>query len=140
MVISALTLGAALTTILFVKEVHSSHTPSLIPTNTPHQTYHPDKTTNPSAPEAFDRLKKAQTALLDEKERSRLDEAIADARRQRGCFRAEAADEHRRWLPFHPATGRGEHGAQLAGGTIGSRPVALVDGDDVGAGGEHGPG
>ena len=45
MVISALTLGAALTTILFVKEVHSSPTPSLIPTNTPHQTYHPDKTT-----------------------------------------------------------------------------------------------
>jgi len=41
---------------------------------------HPDKTTNPSAPEAFDRLKKAQTELLDEKARTRLDEAIADAR------------------------------------------------------------
>lgn len=41
---------------------------------------HPDKTSNPSAPDAFDRLKKAQTALLDEKERERLDEAIADAR------------------------------------------------------------
>lgn len=41
---------------------------------------HPDKTSNPQAPEAFDRLKKAQTALLDEKERPRLDEAIADAR------------------------------------------------------------
>ncbi|KAF2401327.1 DnaJ-domain-containing protein [Trichodelitschia bisporula] len=41
---------------------------------------HPDKTTNPSAPEAFDRLKKAQTELMDEKARTRLDEAIADAR------------------------------------------------------------
>jgi len=41
---------------------------------------HPDKTTNPLAPEAFDRLKKAQTELLDEKARVRLDEAIADAR------------------------------------------------------------
>ena len=41
---------------------------------------HPDKTTNPSAPEAFDRLKKAVTQLQDEKERSKLDEAIADAR------------------------------------------------------------
>lgn len=41
---------------------------------------HPDKTSNPLAPDAFDRLKKAQTALLDEKERERLDEAIADAR------------------------------------------------------------
>jgi len=41
---------------------------------------HPDKTTNPSAPDAFDRLKKAQTELMDEKHRERLDEAIADAR------------------------------------------------------------
>ncbi|OCL07053.1 heat shock protein DNAj [Glonium stellatum] len=41
---------------------------------------HPDKTSNPSAPEAFDRLKKAQTELMDEKARARLDEAIADAR------------------------------------------------------------
>ncbi|KAI9842504.1 MAG: hypothetical protein M1837_007098 [Sclerophora amabilis] len=41
---------------------------------------HPDKTSNPSAPDAFDRLKKAQNSLLDEKERTRLDEAIADAR------------------------------------------------------------
>jgi DnaJ homolog subfamily C member 8 len=41
---------------------------------------HPDKTSNPAAPEAFDRLKKAQTVLMDEKERARLDEAIADAR------------------------------------------------------------
>lgn len=41
---------------------------------------HPDKTTNPSAPEAFDRLKKAQTELMDDKARARLDEAIADAR------------------------------------------------------------
>ena len=41
---------------------------------------HPDKTKNPSAPDAFDRLKKAQTQLLDEKERAKLDEAISDAR------------------------------------------------------------
>lgn len=41
---------------------------------------HPDKTTNPKAPEAFDRLNKAQTALLDEKQRAELDEHIADAR------------------------------------------------------------
>ena len=41
---------------------------------------HPDKTTNPQAPEAFDRLKKAQTTLMDEKQRTTLDEAIADAR------------------------------------------------------------
>jgi DnaJ homolog subfamily C member 8 len=32
------------------------------------------------APDAFDRLKKAQTELMDEKHRERLDEAIADAR------------------------------------------------------------
>jgi len=41
---------------------------------------HPDKTTNPRAPDAFDRLKKAQGELLDEKHRERLDESIADAR------------------------------------------------------------
>ncbi|CAK7228156.1 DnaJ sub C member 8 [Sporothrix bragantina] len=41
---------------------------------------HPDKTRNPRAPDAFDRLKKAQTELMDEKHRERLDEAIADAR------------------------------------------------------------
>ena len=41
---------------------------------------HPDKTKNPQAPEAFDRLKKAQTALLDEAQRKHLDECIADAR------------------------------------------------------------
>ena len=41
---------------------------------------HPDKTSNPRAPDAFDRLKKAQTSLLDEKERTHLDECIADAR------------------------------------------------------------
>jgi DnaJ homolog subfamily C member 8 len=42
---------------------------------------HPDKTRNPQAPEAFDRLKKAQTELMDEKIRGQLDEVIADARR-----------------------------------------------------------
>ena len=41
---------------------------------------HPDKTSNPSAPTAFDKLKKAQTELMDEKARARLDECIADAR------------------------------------------------------------
>lgn len=41
---------------------------------------HPDKTKNPQAPDAFDRLAKAQQELLDEKTRERLDEAIADAR------------------------------------------------------------
>jgi DnaJ family protein C protein 8 len=42
---------------------------------------HPDKTANPLAPEAFDRLKKAQELLTDDAARERLDEAIADARR-----------------------------------------------------------
>src|SRR5438034_3560145 len=41
---------------------------------------HPDKTKNPSAPDAFDRLKKAQVTLLDEAQRKHLDECIADAR------------------------------------------------------------
>ncbi|KEZ40487.1 hypothetical protein SAPIO_CDS8375 [Scedosporium apiospermum] len=41
---------------------------------------HPDKTRNPRAPDAFDRLRKAQTELMDEKHRARLDESIADAR------------------------------------------------------------
>jgi DnaJ family protein C protein 8 len=41
---------------------------------------HPDKTKNPLAQDAFDRMKKAYDELLDEKHRERLDEAIADAR------------------------------------------------------------
>lgn len=41
---------------------------------------HPDKTKNPNAPEAFDRLKKAESALMDEKQRKHLDECISDAR------------------------------------------------------------
>ncbi|KAL8732523.1 MAG: hypothetical protein Q9166_002737 [cf. Caloplaca sp. 2 TL-2023] len=41
---------------------------------------HPDKTSNPSAPTAFDRLKKAQTELMDTKHRTHLDECISDAR------------------------------------------------------------
>jgi DnaJ family protein C protein 8 len=41
---------------------------------------HPDKTSNPRAPDAFDRLKKAVTELGEEKHRERLDESIADAR------------------------------------------------------------
>lgn len=41
---------------------------------------HPDKTPNPRAPDAFDRLANAHQTLLDEKKRERLDEDIADAR------------------------------------------------------------
>ncbi|KAL9613892.1 MAG: hypothetical protein Q9167_001570 [Letrouitia subvulpina] len=41
---------------------------------------HPDKTSNPQAPDAFDRLKKAQTQLLESSTRSHLDECISDAR------------------------------------------------------------
>ncbi|KAF7196663.1 J domain-containing protein spf31 [Pseudocercospora fuligena] len=41
---------------------------------------HPDKTKNPNAQDAFDRLAKAHQMLLDEKERAKLDEAIGDAR------------------------------------------------------------
>jgi DnaJ family protein C protein 8 len=42
---------------------------------------HPDKTKNPMAPDAFDRLKKAEAALQDDKKREVLDKAFADARR-----------------------------------------------------------
>lgn len=41
---------------------------------------HPDKSANPLAPSAFDRLKKAQVSLLDPPSRTHLDECIADAR------------------------------------------------------------
>ena len=41
---------------------------------------HPDKSSNPNAPTAFDRLKKAQSTLLDSAARTSLDESIADAR------------------------------------------------------------
>ncbi|KAL9021408.1 MAG: hypothetical protein Q9185_001416 [Variospora sp. 1 TL-2023] len=41
---------------------------------------HPDKTSNPLAPSAFDRLKKASSELQDAKQRAHLDECIADAR------------------------------------------------------------
>jgi DnaJ family protein C protein 8 len=41
---------------------------------------HPDKSSNPYAQDAFDRLAKAYQTLLDEKERALLDEAISDAR------------------------------------------------------------
>ena len=41
---------------------------------------HPDKSSNPLAPSAFDRLKKAQVTLLDASARTHLDECIADAR------------------------------------------------------------
>lgn len=42
---------------------------------------HPDKTKNPKAPDAFDRLKKAESDLMDPKIRERLDTAFATARR-----------------------------------------------------------
>ncbi|VVT53795.1 uncharacterized protein SAPINGB_P003753 [Magnusiomyces paraingens] len=42
---------------------------------------HPDRTKNPRAPDAFDRLKKAETALADEETRTALDSAFTDARR-----------------------------------------------------------
>lgn len=41
---------------------------------------HPDKSSNPRAQEAFDRLAQAHQALLDDALRAKLDEAIADAR------------------------------------------------------------
>ncbi|KAK3678032.1 DnaJ sub C member 8 [Recurvomyces mirabilis] len=41
---------------------------------------HPDKSSNPQAPDAFDRLAAAYQALLDTKKRAILDEAISDAR------------------------------------------------------------
>ena len=41
---------------------------------------HPDKTKNPNATDAFDRLAAAHQLLLDEKRRNTLDEAISDAR------------------------------------------------------------
>jgi len=42
---------------------------------------HPDKTKNPRATEAFDRLKKAEAELMDDKKRTNLDNLIAAARR-----------------------------------------------------------
>jgi len=41
---------------------------------------HPDKSSNPYAQDAFDRLAVAHQTLLDEKKRANIDEAIADAR------------------------------------------------------------
>ena len=40
---------------------------------------HPDKSTNPRATDAFDRLAIGYQTLLDEKKRAILDEAIGDA-------------------------------------------------------------
>ncbi|KAK9467553.1 hypothetical protein V1512DRAFT_139971 [Lipomyces arxii] len=42
---------------------------------------HPDKTQNKNAPEAFNKLKKAEAELMDEKKRGMLDDSIADARK-----------------------------------------------------------
>lgn len=42
---------------------------------------HPDKTSNARAPDAFDRLKKAESALQDPRQREQLDQAFTDARR-----------------------------------------------------------
>jgi DnaJ homolog subfamily C member 8 len=41
---------------------------------------HPDKTKNPKASEAFDKLKKAESELMDDKKRAALDSLIAAAR------------------------------------------------------------
>lgn len=41
---------------------------------------HPDRTKNPRASDAFDLLRKASTALTDDKQRTQLDTAWADAR------------------------------------------------------------
>ena len=41
---------------------------------------HPDKSTNPNAQDAFDRLAQSYQALLDDAKREKLDEAFADAR------------------------------------------------------------
>ena len=40
---------------------------------------HPDKTKNPQAPDAFDRLKKAESDLMDDGKRQQLDDCISDA-------------------------------------------------------------
>jgi DnaJ family protein C protein 8 len=42
---------------------------------------HPDKTKNPRASDAFDRLKKAEAELMDDKKRGSLDSLIAAARK-----------------------------------------------------------
>ncbi|KAK9472977.1 DnaJ-domain-containing protein [Dipodascopsis tothii] len=42
---------------------------------------HPDKTTNPDAPSAFNMLKRAAAELEDDKKRAYVDEAFSDARR-----------------------------------------------------------
>lgn len=42
---------------------------------------HPDKSKNPQAPTAFDRLKKAEADLQDDKKRELLDQAFVDARK-----------------------------------------------------------
>lgn len=42
---------------------------------------HPDKTKNPRASDAFDRLKKAEAELMDDAKRESLDKLIAAARR-----------------------------------------------------------
>ncbi|KTW27082.1 hypothetical protein T552_02574 [Pneumocystis carinii B80] len=55
---------------------------------------HPDKTKNPKAPDAFDRLKKAESELMDPKIRERLDTAFATARRM--------LIQERKWTLDHP--------------------------------------
>ena len=42
---------------------------------------HPDKCNDPRAPDAFDRLKKAEADLMDEEKRADLDRHFAEARR-----------------------------------------------------------
>ncbi|KAG4303557.1 hypothetical protein PCANB_000005 [Pneumocystis canis] len=55
---------------------------------------HPDRTKNPRAPDAFNRLKKAESDLMDTKIRERLDTAFATARRM--------LIKERKWDLNHP--------------------------------------
>jgi DnaJ family protein C protein 8 len=52
---------------------------------------HPDKTKNPRARDAFDRLKKAQDELMDDKKRESLDSLISAARKE--VIKEQAIDE-----------------------------------------------
>ncbi|KAK9384067.1 uncharacterized protein V2V93DRAFT_320135 [Kockiozyma suomiensis] len=55
---------------------------------------HPDKTTNPNAPDAFNRLKRAEAELTDDAKRALLDEAFTDARK--------LVLKDRGWTTSHP--------------------------------------
>ncbi|QSL66387.1 hypothetical protein MERGE_000766 [Pneumocystis wakefieldiae] len=55
---------------------------------------HPDRSKNPKAPEAFDRLKKAESELMDPKIREKLDAAFVTAR--------NLLIQERKWTLDHP--------------------------------------